>query len=1137
MRCAACGHENREGRKFCAACGVRLAAACPACGTPNEPGEQFCGECGASLVESPKSKAESPRASTGAPAHWRTGSPAAYTPRHLADKILQSKSALEGERKQVTVLFADVKGSMELAEQVDPEEWHRILDRFFQILTDGVHRFEGTVNQYTGDGIRALFGAPIAHEDHAQRACYAALHLLDSLRTYAREVKRAHGLDFATRIGLHSGDVVVGKIGDDLRMDYTAQGHTVGLAQRMESLAEPNTCFVSGATAALVSGYFALDSLGPFRVKGVAEPVAVFTLRGLGAARTRFAASRTARGLTRFVGRDADLRTLEEALAQAQAGHGQVVGVVAEAGAGKSRLCFEFAERCRARGLTVLEGQAVAHGKHLPLLPIMQVFRAYYRIEERDDDATVRQKIAGRLLLLDESFRTALPVLFDFFGVPDPERPAPRMDPDARQRLLFAVLRKLVQGTDPSGRQHVTVIEDLHWMDASSEAFLAEWVEAIGGASGLLVVNFRPEYRGAWMQKSYYRQIPLAPLGPEAIHELLADLLGSDPSTAGLAAAVHARTGGNPFFTEEIVQSLIESGHLRGSRGAYRLVMPIEQLAVPSTVQPVLAARIDRLAEREKRVLQTAAVIGKVFSEPVLARVVETSPEELRAALAALQQAEFLYEQTLYPVAEWAFKHPLTQEVALATQLRERRAGRHAAVARVIEALHAEKLDEQAALLAHHWEEAGEPVVAARWHRRAAERIAATDARTARHHWQRVRDLTADRESDVEAAALASEACYGLLSAGWRLGLSSDEEARIMAAGKLWAARAGSVEQAVRLEAAACVVRTLAGDCEGALRHAFAEEQLVEGAADPLLRAAMGWQRGYVEYNTGPLDVICQRFDELIAAAREHGDLPGLAGGGEPILAAVLELRATLEAETGSVAQAYLIADEALQVARERRLLESEGWACGSLAFIERIDGDVDRAVPRCRRCLEIAEQIGSAFSIAWALDELAGVLAHAGQPESLELAERCVNLAREHNTCLEIEALHLAVLAEACIASGDPVRACSVAEEGFEVVQRRGTWHWGPAVALAHARALRAANAPAAAIGAALDRLEAIAREVRAPNFIPLSTLERAALAERESDGGARLTYLRQALQDFERIGAAFRVSQIRRQLEEAAK
>jgi class 3 adenylate cyclase len=365
MNCGSCGHDNPETAKFCLECGHAFVLRCTSCKTELPAGAKFCPECGEATASPP-----------AAPASAEPDrNPLTYTPAHLTARILRSRGAIEGERKQVTVLFADVKSSLELAEQIDPEVWHGILDRYFQTLSEGVHRFEGTVNQYTGDGIMALFGAPIAHEDHAQRACFAALHLRGELQVLSREVKREHGLHFAVRMGMHSGDVVVGKIGDDLRMDYTAQGHSVGLAQRMEGLAEPNSCYVSSATAALVSGYFDLEDLGEFQLKSVTEPVTVFELRGLGEMRTRFDMSR-ARGLTRFVGRDEDMHTLDAALEQAKQGHGQIVGVVAEAGTGKSRLCFEFVERCRAQGLQVLEGQALSHGREIPYLPMLQVFRA-----------------------------------------------------------------------------------------------------------------------------------------------------------------------------------------------------------------------------------------------------------------------------------------------------------------------------------------------------------------------------------------------------------------------------------------------------------------------------------------------------------------------------------------------------------------------------------------------------------------------------------------------------------------------------------------------------------------------------------------------------------------------------------------
>ena len=983
MNCASCGHTNPERAKFCLECGAPIAARCASCGTELPLAAKFCLECGAALAgPTPDVAAGFKPASGGVeygpaehaghrPAATRESrSPRAYTPKHLADKILQSKSALEGERKQVTVMFADVKGSMELADQLDPEEWHKILERFFAILTDGVHRFEGTVNQYTGDGIMALFGAPIAHEDHAQRACYAALQLLDDLRSYAREVKRTHGLDFAVRIGVHSGAVVVGKIGDDLRMDYTAQGQTVGLAQRMEGLAEANTCFVTGTTAALVAGYFALDDLGPFRVKGVAEPVAVFVLRGLGAVRTRFDASR-ARGLTHFVGRDEDMRTLEAALEQAQAGRGQVVGVVAEAGTGKSRLCFEFTERCRARDMSIIEGQAVAHGKNIPLLPMLQVFRAYYGITERDDDLTVREKIAGRLLLLDDSFRDVLPVMFDFFGVPDPERPVARMDPDARQRQLFAVLRQLVQRDDPSGRQYITLIEDLHWMDPASEAFLAEWVDAIGSASRLLVVNFRPEYHAGWMQKSYYRQLPLAPLGPEAIRKVLEDLLGSDASTRGLAEAIHTRTGGNPFFTEEVVQTLIESGNLQGTRGSYRLVTPIDRLTVPASVQAVLAARIDRLPEREKQVLQAAAVIGKEFAEPILFAAAELPESELRAALATLKAHEFVYEQALYPVAEYAFKHPLTQEVALGSQLQERRRRTHATVARAIEAAHAEKLDEQAALLAHHWEAAGEALAAARWHRRAADWLWTRDVARSFEHFARVRTLTVALLDDAEGRDHGLRARVMLLAASWRVGLSPEELERLAAEGRQIATRQGDARSRLDIEEALMPAYWLTGQLAKAAEIGEEAVRLADVVGDVTLRAVVHANLGHISVSSGRLDGALRLFDQGLEIA---GDDPhvGLERVGLSIQVWTRSRRGWVQAEMGRLALGVADLEVGLRRARELGQWEVASWTLMFHVFADEYAGNpADVGLRRARESLEYAERAGSPFAQATAYHAL----------------------------------------------------------------------------------------------------------------------------------------------------------------------
>ncbi|MEO8093287.1 MAG: adenylate/guanylate cyclase domain-containing protein, partial [bacterium] len=664
MDCPGCGHANRTDARFCGSCGVSLDATldCPGCGASNPPGQAFCDHCGATLA------AREEAGTAPAPSAAASSQPARpATPEHLATKIRVGAAALEGERKQVTVLFADVVGSMELAEGTDPEQWRRVMDRFFAVLCDGVHHFEGTVDKFTGDGVMAIFGAPIAHEDHAQRACYAALHLQGELASQAAELRRTEGLSLSVRIGINSGEVVVGSIGADLGMEYTAIGHTVGLAQRMESLAEPGKAYLTEHTASLVEGYLALRDHGEFQIKGARQPLRVYELTGTGSARGRLDVSRS-RGFSRFVGREDEVQVLARAFEQALAGEPQVIGIVGEAGVGKSRLCHEFTQGLRAKGTPVYHATGQAHTKSVPLLPILQLMRDYFDIADHDSDQASRERIAGKLLLLDEAFADDLPLIFDFLGVPDPDRPATRMDPEARQRQVLGLAKRLIRAQ--SAREPgVTLFEDLHWIDPATEVFLANHVEAVQGTRSLTILNFRPEYQAPWMSKSYYRQIALAPLEPGALEEMLADLLGTDPSLAGLPELVRERAGGNPFFVEEVVRSLVEAGNLEGDRGAFRVARPLEQTSVPVSVQAVLGARIDRLAEREKAVLQAAAVIGKEFPEPVLARVVELEQPELEAALRNLVGAEFAFEQEIYPETLYAFTHPLTQEVAYGSQL------------------------------------------------------------------------------------------------------------------------------------------------------------------------------------------------------------------------------------------------------------------------------------------------------------------------------------------------------------------------------------------------------------------------------------------------------------------------------------
>jgi class 3 adenylate cyclase/tetratricopeptide (TPR) repeat protein len=717
--------ENDAGARFCEDCGARLEAACPSCGTPVTPGKKFCRSCGAALRTEPGG---------------RFASPESYTPTHLAEKILTSKSALEGERKQVTVLFADLKGSMELLADRDPEEARKLLDPVIEHMMEAVHRYEGTVNQVMGDGIMALFGAPLAHEDHAVRACYAALRMQDAVRRYGEDARRRHGVLVHARVGLNSGEVVVRSIASDLRMDYSAVGQTTHLAARMEQMAMPGSILVTGHTLALAEGWVQVEPLGPLPVKGLAEPVEAYELTGIGAARTRLQAS-AARGLTRFVGRDVELEQLRAAMEQASRGAGQLVAVVGEAGVGKSRLFHEFIHSHRTRGWLVLETSSMSHGKATAYLPVLDLLRGYFRIEPRDDTRAIREKVAGKVLTLDRSLEDVIPpVLALLDGLPE-DSPFATLDPQQRRQQTLQALKTLVL-RESRTQPLCLVVEDLHWIDSETQRFLDGLVESLPTSRLLLLVNYRPEYRHDWGGRTYYRQLRIDPLGREGVETMLTSLLGDDPGLPDLRRLLIARTEGNPFFLEECVRTLVETQVLTGKPGAYHLTRPPAGLQVPATVQAILAARIDRLAADDKRLLQTAAVVGKDLPYPLLQAVADMNEDFIRQSLGRLQASEFLYEAALFPELEYTFKHALTHEVAYGSVLAERRRALHERIADAIERLRADRLPEHVEQLAHHTFRAQSWARALSYLRQAAGR--------ARGRWA-LREAVASYEQALEA--------------------------------------------------------------------------------------------------------------------------------------------------------------------------------------------------------------------------------------------------------------------------------------------------------------------------------------------------------------------------------------------------
>jgi class 3 adenylate cyclase len=501
---------------------------------------------------------------------------------------------LEGERKQVTVLFADLKGSMELLADRDPEEARKVLDPVLERMMEAVHRYEGTVNQVMGDGIMALFGAPLAHENHAVRAGYAALRMQDAVRRYSEELRRAQGVEVQIRVGLNSGDVVVRSIGSDLRMDYTAVGQTTHLAARMEQLAAPGSIRLTAGTLHLAEGFVQVTPLGPVPVKGLGEPVEVFELVGAGAARTRLEAA-ARRGLTRFVGRSAELEQLRDALDRASLGHGQVVAVVGEPGVGKSRLFWELLHSHRVHGWLIVQSASVSYGQATAYLPVIELLLGYFAIEPRDDPRKIREKVTGKVLTLSSALAPVVPAFLALLDVPVDAASWQALDPQQRrQQTLDAVKRLLLRESE--AQPLVVVFENLHWIDDETQTLLDSLIDSLPAARLLLLVNYRPEYRHAWGGKTYYRQLRIDPLPPESAGELLEALLGTDAALGPLKQLLVERTEANPLFLEESVRALVETGALAGERGAHRLTRPVEQLTMPATVQAILAARIDRLA-------------------------------------------------------------------------------------------------------------------------------------------------------------------------------------------------------------------------------------------------------------------------------------------------------------------------------------------------------------------------------------------------------------------------------------------------------------------------------------------------------------------------------------------------------------
>ncbi|MBW2467832.1 MAG: AAA family ATPase [Deltaproteobacteria bacterium] len=701
MHCPKCQFENPEDSNFCLECGQKLEQKCPQCEKSLPIGAKFCNGCGHKLIgkTAPSFKEYS--------FDEKLNKIQRYLPKGLTEKILAQRDKIEGERKQVAVMFCDMVGFTALTEKLGIEEAYLIMDQIYEILIHMVHYYEGTVNEMTGDGIMALFGAPIALEDANQRAIRSALAIHREMTKFSGR-KRQDQVSIPPikmRIGIHTGPVVVGALGNDLRVEFKAVGNTVNLASRMEGLAEPGTTYVTEDTFKLAEGFFRFESLGERDIKGIEKPTRVYRLIAPSTKRTRFDVS-AERGLVPFIGRERELELLLDGFDRTKSGRGQAFSIMGEAGLGKSRLVYEFRKAVANEDVTFLEGKCLSYSRGVAYHPVIDILKSNFDIRGEDRDSEIREKVLHGLKRLDVDESSTLPYLLELLSVTDSGIDKIPMSPEARkERIIEAVRRIALKGS--ALRPLIMVFEDLHWIDNSSEESLKDLLKNISGAKIFLIFTYRPDFVQSWSSRSYHSQVTLNRLSNRESLAMVAYLLGTENIDKELEELILEKTEGVPFFIEEFIRSLLDQNVINKLDDAYHLLKDIENVIVPSTIQDVIMARVDSLKEGAKNVLQTGAVIGREFSLELIQEATGLSEKELLSHISISKDAELLYERGIYPQVDYIFRHALTQEVIYNSLLSKGRKEVHEAIGRAIEAIHSERLDEFYELLALHFSKSG----------------------------------------------------------------------------------------------------------------------------------------------------------------------------------------------------------------------------------------------------------------------------------------------------------------------------------------------------------------------------------------------------------------------------------------------
>jgi predicted ATPase/class 3 adenylate cyclase len=999
---------------------------CSDCGTSNPVGSKFCNECAAPLTPARKSNPAPPNDQ-------------ARSEIHISSEQIDSSSATDGERKTVTALFADLKGSTELLETLDPEEGRAIVEPLLRIMSDAVRRYEGYLVRTTGDGVFALFGAPVAYEDHPQRALYAALQMQRELHAHV-QVQTAKGHStLEARVGVHTGEVVAYAGEASGKIEYRLIGHTANLASRMESIAPPGSIAVSETTAKLCDGYFELRGLGPTTVRGVSAPVNVYEVLGSGPLRSHFELS-TRRGLTRFVGRERELEQMRRALEQSMAGHGQIVAVVAEAGTGKSRLFYEFKATIPTE-CKIFEAHSVSHGKASAWLPVLDLLHGYFGITETDDATSRRDKFRATLTALDPALEDTLPYLFGLLGILDGPDPHAQMDARIkRQRTLEAIKRIILRD---SLRQPVVVIfEDLHWIDEQTQGLLDLLADSVPSARMLLLFNYRPEYHHGWANKSYYSQLRLEPLAAADGAAMLTALLGEGDELRPLKRLIAERTGGNPFFIEEIVQGLFEDGALVRN-GTVRITRSLSQLRLPPTVHGMLAARVDRLPRQQKDLLQTLAVMGREAQLRLVREVTSADEVQLSQNLAELCAAEFIYEQPVAGDTEFVFKHALTQEVAYGSLLIERRKQLHERAGYSIETVFADKLSDHLDVLAHHYSHGDNIDKAIEYLCRAGEQALRRSA-----HDQAIRNLngaierlrtlpdSSERQMRELSSQMMLEPALTALS-GW----GTTEVERTLTRARELCTALGDPPELFGISYGAWSVRFIRADMRAAKDAALLLLARAEELHDPAaLRMAHG-AMGMTLFLMGETRLAAEHFRSALSLDDPEHPHP-LAPTGIDLRVDHLCYLGLALIHTGYPGQALESALEAIARAQTLSHPHTTAVANAYVATLRLWRREPDEALELGEQLFAICSEYGLADALAAAISIRGAVLASRGNQEGISLIEQCISAGRKTGFNF-MRPTELCLLAEACIAFNQFDKALEALDEALSIADNAGARYY----------------------------------------------------------------------------------------------